>query len=111
LNRILEFNSIKEMSNDKPIGSGDNTPANNIPVGGGGGGNNIVDPHNLQELTQFIQSLLQQTQDRFLTMSDQIIKRIDEMGRRIDDLEKNINELMTQANIDDPTPMIDNLKP
>lgn len=40
-------------------------------------------------------------------MSDQIIKRIDDMGKRIDELEKNINELMTQANIDDPTPLID----
>jgi len=93
----------------KPVGSGGDSPAaNNISVGSG---NNVVDPHNLQELTQFIQSLLQQTQDRFLTMSDQIIKRIDEMGRRIDDLEKNINDLMTQANIDDPNPTpVDNLQ-
>jgi len=94
--------------NNKPAAAGDNSPSNNLP--NSTGGNNVVDPHNLQELTQFIQSLLQQTQDRFLTMSDQIIKRIDEMGKRIDDLEKNINELMTQANIDDPTPMIDKMQ-
>jgi len=88
------------------VASGDNSPANNVG-GPAAGGNNVVDPHNLQELTQFIQSLLQQTQDRFLTMSDQIIKRIDDMGKRIDELEKNINELMTQANIDDPAPLIE----
>jgi len=105
------------MSGEKTVGSGDNSPANNISGGNnsvpaaGGNSTGVVDPHNLQELTQFIQSLLQQTQDRFLTMSDQIIKRIDEMGRRIDDLEKNINELMTQANIDDPSPLIDKVQP
>jgi len=104
--------ALKKMSSgeNKAPASGENSPSNNVTAGGTTGTNNVVDPHNLQELTQFIQSLLQQTQDRFLTMSDQIIKRIDEMGKRIDDLEKNINELMTQANIDDPTPLIDKLQ-
>merc|ERR1711997_13043 len=55
------------------------------------------DPKNVQELTTYIQSMLQQMQDRFQTMSDQIISRIDDMGARIDDLEQNINDLMVQA--------------
>merc|ERR1712096_241975 len=55
------------------------------------------DPKNVAELTNYIQSMLQQMQDRFQTMSDQIISRIDDMGGRIDDLEQNINDLMIQA--------------
>lgn len=34
--------------------SGDNSPASNVSVGTAPGGNNVVDPHNLQELTQFV---------------------------------------------------------
>ncbi|CAB3373510.1 heat shock factor-binding protein 1 [Cloeon dipterum] len=63
---------------------------------------NNSDPKNVQELTTYVQTLLQQMQDRFQTMSDQIITRIDEMGNRIDDLEKNIADLMTQAGVEGP---------
>ena len=70
------------------------------------------DPKNVAELTNYIQNMLQQMQDRwglrrsffililgcrFQTMSDQIISRIDDMGSRIDDLEHNINDLMAQV--------------
>ena len=58
---------------------------------------NQQDPKNVQELTTYIQNMLQQMQDRFQTMSDQIITRIDDMAGRIDDLEHNINDLMVQA--------------
>ena len=58
---------------------------------------NSTDPKNIQDLTVFVQTLLQQMQERFQGMSDQIIARIDDMGTRIDDLEKNISELMTQV--------------
>ncbi|KAJ9592606.1 hypothetical protein L9F63_015744, partial [Diploptera punctata] len=37
-------------------------------------GNNS-DPKNMQELTQYVQTLLQGMQDKFQTMSDQIITR------------------------------------
>ena len=60
------------------------------------------DPKNVQELTTYIQNMLQQMQDRFQTMSDQIITRIDDMVGRIDDLEHNINDLMVQAGQSDP---------
>jgi len=63
---------------------------------------NSADPKNIQDLTVFVQTLLQQMQERFQGMSDQIIARIDDMGTRIDDLEKNISELMTQAGMDEP---------
>jgi len=62
----------------------------------------VQDPKNVQELTMYIQSILQQMQDRFTTMSDQIIGRIDDMAARIDDLEHNINDLMVQAGQADP---------
>ncbi|KAH9601364.1 Heat shock factor binding 1 [Trypanosoma melophagium] len=56
-----------------------------------------------QELTSFVQNLLQHMQDRFQEMSDSIITRIDEMGNRIDDLEKSISELMQQAGMEEET--------
>jgi len=58
-------------------------------------------PQGTQELTVFVQNLLQQMQGRFQEMSDAIINRIDEMGGRIDDLEKSIAELMQQAGIEE----------
>ena len=57
-------------------------------------------PENAQDLTIFVQNLLEQMQNRFNQMSSSIIGRIDEMGNRIDDLEKSISELMAQAGID-----------
>uniref|UniRef100_U5EGE9 Heat shock factor-binding protein 1 n=1 Tax=Corethrella appendiculata TaxID=1370023 RepID=U5EGE9_9DIPT len=62
--------------------------------------NSTTDPKNMQELTIYVQNLLQNVQDKFQTMSDQIITRIDEMGNRIDDLEKSIADLMTQAGVE-----------
>lgn len=56
---------------------------------------------NSEELTAFVQGLLEQMQSRFSTMSEAIIGRIDEMGNRIDDLEKSIGDLMDETN--DPT--------
>ena len=58
-------------------------------------------PQGTQELTAFVQNLLQQMQTRFQEMSDAIISRIDEMGARIDDLEKSIAELMQQAGVEE----------
>ncbi|CAH3125792.1 unnamed protein product [Porites lobata] len=69
------------------------------------------DPQSVQDLTGFVQTLLQQMQDKFQQMSDQIITRnilyffflaLDDMSTRIDDLEKNIGELMNQSGVDEP---------
>ncbi|KOC68112.1 Heat shock factor-binding protein 1 [Habropoda laboriosa] len=64
-----------------------------------GMGNN-AEPKNMQELTEYVQTLLQNMQGKFQTMSDQILEILDEMGNRIDDLEKNITDLMTQAGVE-----------
>uniref|UniRef100_A0A1A9WZN5 Heat shock factor-binding protein 1 n=1 Tax=Glossina brevipalpis TaxID=37001 RepID=A0A1A9WZN5_9MUSC len=64
--------------------------------------NSNADPKNMQELTIYVQNLLQNVQDKFQTMSDQIITRIDDMGNRIDDLEKSIADLMNQAGVEGP---------
>ncbi|GLH02370.1 Heat shock factor-binding protein 1 [Gryllus bimaculatus] len=89
---------------------------------------NNSDPKNMQELTQYVQTLLQGMQDNFQTIvssgiywiSDKIRVKYDfffvgirnlvglfkldrnEMGNRIDDLEKNIADLMTQAGVEGP---------
>ena len=55
---------------------------------------------NANELTQLVQSMLTQMQQRFQSMSDNIIGRIDEMGSRIDDLEKSIADLVSEAQQD-----------
>ena len=79
-------------SASKPVGLNDaSTMSTAVAV------TNSTDPKNIQDLTVFVQTLLQQMQERFQGMSDQIIARIDDMGTRIDDLEKNISELMTQV--------------
>lgn len=75
-------------------------------------------PDNAQDLTIFVQNLLEQMvsrpqcpnplpsqrpdarfrqQQRFHQMSSSIVGRIDEMGNRIDDLEKSIADLMQQV--------------
>jgi len=59
-------------------------------------------PTNSQDLTVFVQSLLEQMQSRFSQMSDAIIGRIDEMGNRIDELEGSIASLMEQAGVEPP---------
>jgi len=61
---------------------------------------------NAEDLTVFVQSLLEQMQSRFQQMSDAIIGRIDEMGNRIDDLENSISELMEQAGVEDTEQMV-----
>uniref|UniRef100_A0A671UVU9 Heat shock factor-binding protein 1 n=1 Tax=Sparus aurata TaxID=8175 RepID=A0A671UVU9_SPAAU len=62
-----------------------------------------TDPKSVQDLTNVVQTLLQQMQDKFQTMSDQIIGRniLTIMSTRIDDLEKNIADLMTQAGVEE----------
>ena len=98
-----EFQKIKIFIMSEP--KVDSVPSNNTEVSSVSSANNdgegtVVsqqDPKNVQELTTYIQNMLQQMQDRFQTMSDQIITRIDDMAGRIDDLEHNINDLMVQA--------------
>ena len=58
------------------------------------------DPKSVQDLTVFVQQILQDMQGKFQNMSDGIITRINDMGERIDDLERNIAEILAQAGVD-----------
>ncbi|XP_012455177.1 heat shock factor-binding protein isoform X2 [Gossypium raimondii] len=55
-----------------------------------------------ETMAAFVQTLLQQIQQRFQTMSDSIIKKIDERGCRIDELEQAINDLKAEMDADKP---------
>lgn len=50
-----------------------------------------------QEVTTYVQQLLQQMQARFEDLSKSIITRIDEMNGRVDELEQSIEGLMQQS--------------
>lgn len=60
-----------------------------------------------EDLTVFVQNLLNQMQTRFQQMSESILGRIDEMGTRIDELEQSIGELMEDA-ADEPRGPVEN---
>eukprot|EP00904_Undaria_pinnatifida_P012453 jgi/Undpi1/8338/HiC_scaffold_25.g10807.m1 len=57
-------------------------------------------PVEAEDLTVFVQSVMEQMQSRFSQMSDAIIGRVDEMSSRIDELERSIGDLMVQAEIE-----------
>jgi len=44
-----------------------------------------------------IQTVLQQTQDRFQTMSQTVMARIDTMSERINDIERKLDELIAEV--------------
>jgi len=66
----------------------------------GGTNDTSSDP---EELTEFVQDLLDQMQSRFNLLGDSILGRIDQMGGRIDGLERSIGDLMNQAGMDLPS--------
>ncbi|EGZ18951.1 hypothetical protein PHYSODRAFT_346416 [Phytophthora sojae] len=72
-------------SSSDPAKNASANSASGAPAGG---------PTDAQDLTVFVQSLLEQMQSRFA----QIL--LDEMGSRIDELEKSIADLMEQTNED-----------
>lgn len=55
-----------------------------------------------QDLTDFMETKMQDVQNKFQAMSDQLVSKMDEMGTRIDNLEKNVADLMTQAGMEKP---------
>ncbi|CAJ1036536.1 putative Heat shock factor binding protein 1 [Leishmania utingensis] len=58
---------------------------------------NSVPQGGTQEVTIYVQQLLQQMQARFEDLSKNIITRIDEMNGRVDELEQSIEGLMQQS--------------
>lgn len=59
------------------------------------------DPKNVQDLTVFVQQVLQDMQGKFKSMSDGVVNKIEDMGGRIDELERNIAELLAQAGVEE----------
>lgn len=58
-----------------------------------------AEAENAEDLTLFIQDMLDKLQKRVQTTSTTILNRIDEMGTRLDDLEKTIGDLVTQEGL------------
>ncbi|KAI7735011.1 hypothetical protein M8C21_016191 [Ambrosia artemisiifolia] len=70
---------------------------------------------NTADMTQFVQTLLQQMQNRFQTMSDSIVSKnilfayfnaLDEMGERISELEQSINDLRAEMGAEGTPPPV-----
>mmetsp|Transcript_658 Transcript_658/g.1851 ORF Transcript_658/g.1851 Transcript_658/m.1851 type:complete len:96 (+) Transcript_658:366-653(+) len=57
---------------------------------------------NRQDLSLFVQDMLDQMNESFTATGNTIIGRMDEVGKRMDDLEIRINDLMEQAGLDEP---------
>ena len=60
-----------------------------------------TDPKSVQDLSSYVQQVLDDMQGRFKSMSDGTVARIEEMGGRIEDLEKSVAELLAQAGMDE----------
>jgi len=58
------------------------------------------DPKSVQDLSSYVQQVLDEMQGKFKTMSDGTVNRIEEMGNRIGDLEKSVAELLAEAGMD-----------
>merc|ERR1719285_1061268 len=54
-----------------------------------------------EDLTDFVQNLLQQMHTRFQGMTDSIINRLDEMGERLNDLERSIGDITDECELDE----------
>ncbi|CAJ1034815.1 Heat shock factor binding protein 1, putative [Leishmania lindenbergi] len=61
---------------------------------------NSVPQGGTQEVTNYVQQLLQQMQARFEDLSKNIITRIDEVNGRVDELEQSIEGLMQQSGVE-----------
>jgi heat shock factor-binding protein 1 len=53
------------------------------------------------DLTNFVQTLLTQMQQKFDQMSKTVVDRLDDMGKRIDELEKSVGELINEPVVED----------
>lgn len=59
-------------------------------------------PKTVPDLIQFVQTTLQNMQDKFQTAEDSIVKRINDAGRKLDDLEKGLTDLMDHSGMGEP---------
>lgn len=68
------------------------------------------DPKSVQDLSSYVQHVLDEMQGKFKAMSDGTVNRIEEMGSRIEDLEKSVAELLAQAGMDEADLLEDDTK-
>ncbi|CAG8555729.1 15335_t:CDS:2 [Acaulospora colombiana] len=59
--------------------------------------NENTDIQSPQELTAYVETVIQQLQTKFDDLSSLLIEKMDEMGSRIDTLEKSLGDLMQEA--------------
>ena len=64
---------MSEKTNEKVPSVVEENTEHNVEVAQAQQSQELQEPKNVQELTNYIQSMLQQMQDRFQTMSDQVI--------------------------------------
>mmetsp|Transcript_7099 Transcript_7099/g.20911 ORF Transcript_7099/g.20911 Transcript_7099/m.20911 type:complete len:103 (-) Transcript_7099:288-596(-) len=55
---------------------------------------------NPEDLSIFVQDMLDQMNESFVATGNTIIGRMDQVGKRMDDLERSINDLMEQAGLE-----------
>ena len=53
------------------------------------------------ELSEFVDKLMKQMQEKFDEMSGSVDKRLDSLGNKIDDIEKNITDLINEIGNED----------
>lgn len=53
------------------------------------------------ELSEFVDKLMRQMQEKFDEMSTSVDKRLDTLGSKIDDIEKNITDLINEIGNED----------
>ena len=59
-------------------------------------------PTNVPELMQFVQTTLQNMQEKFQNVEDTIVKRMTETGKKLDELEKGLTDLMDHSGMGEP---------
>lgn len=57
-----------------------------------------------RELTEAMETTMQQLHGRFQSLSEQLESKMNQMGTRIDSMEKKVSELMTQAGTEEEKP-------
>ena len=62
----------------------------------------MENPSSVPELMQFVQSTLQNMQEKFQSAEDSITKRMTETGKKLDELEKGLTDLMDHSGMGEP---------
>lgn len=63
---------------------------------------NMEHPTNVPELMQFVQTTLQNMQEKFQSVEDSIVKRMTDTGKKLDEIEKGLTDLMDHSGMGEP---------